>query len=165
MGGFYYLNVTLHVLAALLWLGGMFFLAAVGAPVVRRVEPASLRAELFRKIGEQFRTVGWVAIGVLVVTGIINLHYRGLLSGEVWGSREFWGTRLGSALGWKLATVVVMLTISAIHDFVLGPTASRLEAGTPEALRTRRVASVLARVNAIVGIVLVFVAVRLARGG
>ena len=31
----YYLIVTLHVLAALLWLGGMFFLGLVGAPALR----------------------------------------------------------------------------------------------------------------------------------
>src|SRR5690554_4486628 len=47
----YHLNVTLHVLAALLWLGGMFFLAVVGAPVLRKVEPAALRARLFQELG------------------------------------------------------------------------------------------------------------------
>ena len=31
MSSFYYLSVTVHVLAALIWLGGMFFLALVGA--------------------------------------------------------------------------------------------------------------------------------------
>ena len=39
----YNLVVTLHVLAALFWLGGMFFLALVGAPVLRAVEPPELR--------------------------------------------------------------------------------------------------------------------------
>ena len=29
----YYINVSAHLLAALLWLGGMFFLAIVGAAV------------------------------------------------------------------------------------------------------------------------------------
>ena len=33
----YYLSVTLHLLAALSWLGGIFFLALVGAPVLRAV--------------------------------------------------------------------------------------------------------------------------------
>ena len=61
----YLLNGTIHVLAALLWLGGMFFLAAVGAPVLRKVEPPSLGADLFRQLGEQFRLVGWIATGAL----------------------------------------------------------------------------------------------------
>lgn len=50
MSGLYFLCVTLHVLAAFLWLGGIFFLAAVGAPVLRMVEPPSLRAELFHRL-------------------------------------------------------------------------------------------------------------------
>ena len=39
----YYASVSVHVLAAMLWLGGMFSLAVVGAPVLRRVEPPALR--------------------------------------------------------------------------------------------------------------------------
>src|SRR5690606_10534592 len=42
----YYVNVTILVLAALLWLGGMFFLAAVCAPLLRRLEPPALPPRL-----------------------------------------------------------------------------------------------------------------------
>jgi copper resistance protein D len=161
----YHLSVTLHVLAAMLWLGGMFFLAAVGAPVLRKIEPASLRAQLFQALGEQFRTVGWIAIGVLLVTGVLNLHFRGVLNVEVWTNADFWASRYGIALAWKLATVVVMIAISAIHDFIHGPKAGRMTPGSPEALAMRSTAAWMARVNAVVGIVLVIAAVRLARGG
>lgn len=161
----YYVSVTLHVLAALLWLGGMFFLAVVGAPVLRTLEPPELRGELFRRLGERFRNVGWGAIAVLLVTGIVNLHYRGLLTRRVWGNADFWGTSLGQALAWKVAAVAAMLLISAVHDFVTGPMASRLKPGTPAALAARRRAAWLARINALVGLVVVMAAVRLARGG
>ena len=166
MPALYYLNVTVHVLAAMLWLGGMFFLAVVGGPVLRGVEPASLRAELFRRLGERFRDVGWAMIALLLVTGVVNLHYRGLLSAPLLGSRSFWlGSGPGRALFWKLAAVAVMVTVSAVHDFVFGPAAARLAPGTPAALRLRRTASWLARVNALAGVALVIAAVRLARGG
>jgi len=161
----YHLNVTVHLLAALFWLGGMFFLAVVGAPVLRRVEPAELRAELFRRIGETYRFAGWIAIAVLVVTGALNLYFRGVLDLAVLGSGAFWATRYGHALAWKLGAVASMIVVSALHDFVLGPRASRVRAGTPEALRLRRWAALLARANAIIGIILVMAAVRLARGG
>lgn len=161
----YYLNVTVHVLAALLWLGGMFFLAAVGAPVLRKIEPAGLRAQIFEAIGRQFRHVGWITIAVLLVTGVLNLHFRGVLSWRVLGDSAFWATRYGHALGWKLAAVAVMVVVSALHDFWFGPRAALFEPGSPEALRSRSRAAWLARVNAIVGIVLVVAAVRLARGG
>lgn len=160
----YYANVTLHVLAALLWLGGMLFLAAVGGPVLRRVEPPALRAELFREVGGRFRTVGWIAIGTLVVTGIANLHFRGLLRADILGSGTFWAGSYGRALAVKLVTVLVMIGLSAVHDFALGPAASRAAPGTPGALRLRSASSWVARINALVGIVLVLAAVRLARG-
>jgi uncharacterized membrane protein len=35
MSAAYYVTVVIHVLAALFWLGGMFFLGVVGAPVLR----------------------------------------------------------------------------------------------------------------------------------
>src|SRR5574341_668572 len=151
----YYVSVTTHVLAALLWLGGTFFLAVVGAPVLRRVEPPELRAELFQKIGVQFRLVGWVSIVVLVITGVANLHYRGLLRGSVLGDPLFWSSRYGHALTWKLGSVLVILVLGAIHDFVIGPKASKYPAGSPAALRYRRAAAWMARLGAVVGVVLV----------
>lgn len=160
----YYLNVTVHVLAAMVWLGGMFFLAIVGAPVLREVEPPELRAHLFNRIGLASRNAGWVAIGVLVVTGLANLHFRGLLRWDVLGNASFWGTHYGHALAWKLAAVLVMIVISALHDFFLGPRAFAT-AGTPAAGRWRRWSAWLARANVVVGVVLVYFAVRLARGG
>lgn len=161
----YFLNVTIHVLAAMLWLGGMFFLGAVGAPLLRQVEPPALRAELFGRLGSRFRSVGWPTIGVLLITGVVNLHYRGVLSWSVLGDAAFWGTRYGTTLAWKLGLVVFMVVSSAVHDFVLGPAATRLTPGSSEAAAARKQAAWLARWNAIAGILLVAFAVRLARGG
>jgi len=161
----YYLSVTLHVLAALFWLGGMFFLGMVGAPVLRAVDPPELRAQLFEQLGRRFRGAGWGAVGVLVATGLLNLHFRGWLGPALAGDAAYWGSPYGHALAWKLVAVVTMLAISAVHDFVNGPAAGRVRAGTPEALVLRRRAAWLARINALVGVALVAVAVRLARGG
>lgn len=162
---FYFINVTVHVFAALLWLGGMFFLAVVGAPVLRSVEPPELRALLFRRLGEQFRIVGWIAIAILLITGTLNVWFRGMLSLEVLGSGEYWSTRYGRSLAWKLGAVTAMLIVQAIHDFIVGPAASRVAPGTPQALATRKRAALLARLSAVLGIIVVIAAVRLARGG
>lgn len=149
----------------MLWLGGMFFLALVGAPVLRRVEPPSMRADLFGRLGTRFRAVGWVSIAVLVATGVLNLELRGMLDGETLGDPAFWGRPYGRTLGWKLGLVAAMTSLSALHDFVLGPRASRLSPGSPAALAARKRVAWLARVNAGLGVALVAVAVRLSRGG
>lgn len=160
----YYLNVIVHLLAALFWLGGMFFLAVVGAPVLRRVEPPELRAGLFQSLGESFRRSGWVAIAVLLVTGVANLHFKGILSVEVWSHAGFWDSGYGRALLWKLLAVSGMVGVSFIHDFVLGPRSTRATQGSARGARLRKQASLLARFNAFLGILAVVAAVYLARG-
>lgn len=158
----YHANVTVHLLAALFWLGGMFFLALVGAPVLRELEDPRLRARLFASLGRRFRSAGWWAIGVLVVTGTLNLHFKGVLRVAVLGDDAFWATAFGTALAWKLVGVAAMIVVSALHDFVLGPRAAG--GGRPDE-RSRALASWLARANALLGVAVVVAAVYLARAG
>ena len=159
----YILSVTLHVLAALVWLGGMFFFALVGAPVLRTIASDALRAELFTKLGERFRIVGWIAIAVLLITGVLNLHFRDVLAHDVLTSSAFWRSPFGSALKWKLGAVAAMLMVQGVHDFHLGPASGRALAGTDDALRLRRRAAMLARVSAVLGLIVVIAAVKLVR--
>ena len=132
--------------------------------MLRAVEPPSLRSSLFQALGTSVRRAGWVAIAVLLVTGLVNLQFKGLLSAAVLGSSSFWQTGYGVALAWKLGAVGFMVANAALHDFVLGPRAGRLGAGTPEGRSARKWAAWLGRLNAVVGIVVVVAAVTLARG-
>lgn len=61
------LLVTVHVLAATVWVGGQLSLAAL-VPVLRRVSPDAPRAAARR-----FNTVAWAAFAVLLVTGAFNV--------------------------------------------------------------------------------------------
>jgi uncharacterized membrane protein len=145
------------------WLGGMFFLAIVGAPALRGLEP-ELRRRLFKEIGERFRSTSWVVIGILVVTGTLNLHFRGLLGPALRGGSDFWLGPAGMMLTWKLALVCAMLAIASLHDFWLGPRSGKLTPGSEEHERIRRTVVWLGRVNALLGVLLVYVATRLVRG-
>jgi hypothetical protein len=99
----------------MLWLGGMFFLGVVGGPVLRAVEPAALRQQLFQQLGLRFRSIGWSAIGVLVLTGVGNLHYRGWLHwGGVLASGDFWRSAAGHALALKLGWAGDLDSIEAL---------------------------------------------------
>ena len=162
----YFVSVVVHVLAAMLWVGGMLFLGLVGAPVLRGVEPSALRQQLFRDLGLRFRAVGQLAIAILIGSGAVNLHYRGWLQWDgVLGEPAFWRTGAGQTLAAKLLGVAVMLVLGGFHDFVLGPAAARAAPDSPRALVLRRRAALLARVNALVGVAVVVAAVRLVRGG
>jgi len=163
MSAGYYVLVSIHLLAALLWLGGMLFLGVVGAPVLRAIEPPALRQRLFTELGRRFRTVGWTAVATLVTTGTLMLYARGLLHWSVLGSGNFWRTTFGTTLALKLTAVATMIVVSDVHDFLHGPAAGRAAPGSPAAIAMRRRAALLARANALVGILLVLAAVRLAR--
>lgn len=145
--------VALHLLAALLWLGGLLFLGVVGAPVLRRLDPA-LRAQLFEALGVRFRAIGWVAIAVLVATGIVMVASVGVLSAPA----TFWATPFGRALLIKWSLVAAMLVVSALHDFKYGPQARTSE-------RARRLAAHLGRLNGALAVALVYAAVLVAHRG
>lgn len=165
MSTLHFASVSIHVLSATIWLGGMFFFALVGAPVLRQVEPPELRSALFTALGERFRGIGWALVAILLATGLANLWFRGLLTARTLASASFWHTPMGRALTWKLAAVGAVIIFSALHDFVWGPRSGRLSAASVEAQRTRRITAWIGRMNALAGVVAVLAAVRLARGG
>ena len=133
-----------HVLAALVWIGGMLFIALVLVPVARGFNDPPLRARLFHAAGVRFRVVGWIALGLLLVTGLGNLWLRPYLLTL-------------PQFQVKLGLVVVALALSAIHDFVVGPRAGR--PGADPRLRTQ--ASWLGRVNLVVVLVVVLLGLTL----
>lgn len=135
----------LHVLAAITWIGGMLFIALVLVPITRPLDPA-LRTRLIQVSGQRFRTISWIALALLVASGLASLAARPYLL-QV------------PRFHVKLGLVVVVLILSVFHDFVLGP-----RAGAPNAdPALRRRASWLARVN--LALVLVIVALGLALRG
>lgn len=57
-----------HILAAVIWVGGMFFAHQMVRPSVGPLE-APVRLALWRRIFERFFTWVWVAVILLLVTG------------------------------------------------------------------------------------------------
>ena len=153
----YLLGVYLHLLAAIAWIGGMVFLVVVFVPVLRKTsEPDSAR-RLFHLLGRRFRTVGWVALLTLVVTGVMNVTYRGygLLD---WLLGHVFAGAWGSILLHKLLLVATIFAVSAVHDFWVGPRA--LATGEE---RWRKLASWMGRVTFVLALMVLAFAVQLAR--
>lgn len=76
------LVLTLHVLAATVWVGGQLVLAVV-VPVVRRGAP-----DLLPAVGRAYARLAWPAFGILLVTGGYNVSRledpgRGLLAAKL----------------------------------------------------------------------------------
>jgi uncharacterized membrane protein len=163
---FYLFSVWLHLIAATIWIGGMVFLAAVVVPILRRPEHRTLMIPLISQTGKRFRGIGWLCLGVLLVTGLFNLTSHGFGWEQVWSGQLF-ASGFGHTLGTKLFLVAVVLILSMIHDFFIGPRATTVGQHAPdsaEALRLRRQASWIGRVNLLLSLVIVALGVMLVRG-
>lgn len=163
---FYLFSVWLHILAAAVWIGGMVFLSLVLIPALRRIEHRPTASWLMHVAGVRFRWVGWVCLFLLLVTGTINLAYRGVGLGDLW-SGGVWQSDFGAILGAKLLFVVGVIGLSFFHDFFIGPKASavgRADPGSPDAMRLRRQASWLGRANLFLSLLLTALGVMLVRG-
>jgi len=161
-----FVALLLHILAAVIWVGGMVFLGIVLIPVLR--DP-SLRAQavpLLQRTGRRFRNLGWTCLVILVVTGIINLGRWGV-DWARFTNGAFWQSTWGRLLAVKLGLVVATVVLSLLHDLVVGPRATaklREAPGSAEAQRLRRFAGWMGRVNLLLGVGIVAVAIMLERG-
>ena len=161
----YTLVVLIHILAAIIWLGGMFFIAIVMVPVLIRLEPPQKRIEVLSATATRFRMVSWIAILVILGTGVLNAINRGVTLHAI-STGEFFSSYFGKILTLKLTLVFAMLVLSAIHDFILGPRlVELLNSRNPDSFmkvqKNRRYVSRLARINALLGILVIACAVML----
>lgn len=157
----YKICVILHVLSAVTWVGGVLFIGMIAVPAARKLEP-DLKRELLTNLGNRFRTVGWSALAILLLTGSYMIWF--------WGARlhnlldlSFFQAPHTAVLSKKFLLVATMLVISGIHDWYLGPRAAQpgLDPATTE--RYRKLASYLGRITGLLVILIVILATFVAR--
>lgn len=165
MRAIYLVSVWVHILAATVWVGGLFFVALVLVPWLKRGDRA-LAGAFFRDTGERFRGVGWTCFAILLVTGVFNLWVRGVRLAD-FVSLTWIASPFGVTVVLKLAAFSAVLVVSAFHDFVVGPRAAaaiECDAGSPEAEMLRRRAAQLGRLNGVLALALLGLGVMLVRG-
>lgn len=159
-------SVWLHILAAAAWIGSMLFFSAVVVPLLRRPELRDNAPALLRLLGARYRVFGWIALGTLVATGVLNLYLRGF-TWAVLSVGEFWSQGFGRVLAWKLGFVLLALVMTLLHEAVVGARALDIlqrEPGSAHAQRIRRRASWLGRLVGMVSLVILWLAIALVRG-
>ncbi len=154
-----FLNVWLHIVAAVIWIGGMLFLSLVAVPVLRQVEPPLLRMNLFRAMARRFRGLVWICIAILVLTGIGNVLFYG---------NTFPGSAYMKVLYIKLGLVAILVGLGLLQDFVIGPRAGRALSrdGLPPTETDRFMVTLapwVGRFNLLLGVVILVLAAALTR--
>ncbi|HZP11713.1 MAG TPA: CopD family protein [Nevskiaceae bacterium] len=73
------LAIALHVVAAVIWVGGMFFAFACMRPTLNLLDP-QLRLRMWAGTLSRFFKFVWVSIAVLLITGVWMVfgHFHGI---------------------------------------------------------------------------------------
>src|SRR3990172_6259631 len=103
----------IHLLAVIAWIGGLLFFTLVLRPILRVLPDASQPAETLRRVGRRFRTVAWISLVTLILTGAGNILHEG-------GSARI-ATEWGPGLIPKLLLAAVSAGLPFVHDFILDP--------------------------------------------
>ena len=108
----YLTMVTLHVLAAVTWIGGNVLFFAVAPRLRTHPEvPVALR-----ELGRTFRVLSWTAFAILLTTGAYFLN-------QGWDYRTL-------PLSLKLGLVGIVILFKALHDFWIAPAAAQKRGGS-----------------------------------
>ena len=110
-----------HVLSAMVWVGGQLLLSLLVLPVLRRRLDAASRAPLTREVGVGFGvfTVA-VFLPVQLATGVALAAHRGLTVSDL--TEPGYGRTLGA----KVALFAVVLVLSGLHGVAVGRGRDRL---------------------------------------
>ncbi len=157
----YRIAILVHVLAAFVWVGGVLFIGMIAVPTAKKLDD-ELRRKLLDDMGRRFRPIGWSALALLVASGVYLMWHWGATVSSVL-DLSFFEHGHGRPLGYKLIAVAAMLVISAVHDFWLGPRSTEPDRSDEQMERDRRWASILGRVAGLLAIVIVILALFVAR--
>lgn len=143
----------LHIVFASLWIGGMLFMAIVLSPYIKKL-PLSI--EIFQEVGKRYSIVGTViGLPILFITGVLNtVSITGMEFTTLLNSSLEYATTLKEKLIFFSLTVI----LAVFHDFYLGPKANLSQ-------KIKLIAKIVGIINLIVGLIIIFLAVKLRFGG
>lgn len=111
----------LHMAATVVWIGGLFYQAAVLNPALARHLPPREQAALLESLRRRFQPLAWLSLAVLVVTGLVqmsgNPNYQGFLAVE---------NRWAAAILAKHLVVLLMVGVAAYQTWAIQPRLVRL---------------------------------------
>ena len=142
------LAIALHVVAAVIWVGGMFFAFACMRPTLNLLDP-QLRLRMWAGTLSRFFRFVWGSIGVLLITGLWMVfgHFHGI-------------RQVGPSVHLMLGLGLVMMLLAAHVYFAPYKRFKRLIARSQWSEATHQVQQIrlLIAINLTIGIAVVVIA-------
>lgn len=166
---FWLLIRWIHVMAAVVWIGGNLALAMVIVPYFRQNLPPVKRIEILTLIGKRFEPIVWGCVLILLFTGMGNI-INALYPFSSFDS-QFIGPFMRT-LTIKLLLFIILLILTALHSFVFGPKLSKaIEGLDPETEELpsnvnsiRKQMSIVSSLMGVFSLLIILAAVALAMG-
>ncbi len=115
--------------------------------------------------GKKFKLVGWSCIVLLIVTGFFTALARYGVPGQTWSELGY-EIIYRRPLMQKICALCLVMVLSYIHDFQIMPAAVRAmrnATDAPEVMSLRKAAAWIARANLGLVLVILWLALKLAR--
>jgi uncharacterized membrane protein len=110
--------VIIHLLAAMVWVGGSIALVFAGVPAIRVLE-GEPRGRAMRELGLRWRPLGYGSLAVAVITGVVLASH----------DRDEARSPFDTVLWVKVGLTAGLVVASYLHNYVYGP---RLQAEIKE---------------------------------
>jgi len=107
--------------------------------------------------GLKFRFYGYIVLAMLFITGLLNIYFRGLS----FSFNFFIRTRYGQLVELKIILFVLMITISLLHDLIVG----RKAIEQMENQNIKLIARWTGRLLLLIALVMAYIGVVISRGG
>jgi uncharacterized membrane protein len=162
------LLVTLHVVAAALYVGGSVFLELIFNPSQKFIPP-SQASVIGQKVGRRFAVVAWTSLLVIGATGGAQFYMMGMMNRQFLSSRMGYWTLSMIALWVVLAINGAIMTLSLQPQLEgkLAPTV-KPEDGVRKLAELTRASTrldALTRINAVASILALAIGASLRYGG
>lgn len=115
------LNLWLHLISLALWIGAIVFFLFVVGPAAHTLSPGA-GVRVLDRARSSFQALSWIAATLLLITGILNLVFRGMGSGLQLGAGYY------SILAIKLLLYLAMVFHHFLQAFKYAPQIASLTA-------------------------------------
>ena len=141
----------IHVVAAVVWIGGVMYQSHVLLPMARRGDPRP-----FAEAARRARPVTWTAVALVVLSGFYNVTQLGPLERVLQSGA-------GLLLAAKLGLVIVAVALAAQRDFAQVPILAAALRGGGDAAGPLRTVGVLDRVVLLLALVVIYLGLAVSR--
>lgn len=154
----YLFSVYLHIITAIIWIGGQLFLPLILIPALKKIKAENhFKRKIIIETGIVFSKVGKWLMWIFVLTGIGNFYFK-FHSFQI----EIFQSHYGKMLITKVVLFLIMLAINFYHEKKVGLKMKEYLINE-QYERLGKIASITGRVTLLLSLIIAFIGLYLTK--